>query len=68
MRTTHQFVCDGPARYGAALEMEVRAEVKAEYAEQLAVASFWRRLQLRWAMSREVVRRVEEAICAESLY
>jgi hypothetical protein len=51
-----------------AIASQIRAEVQAEYAEQLAKASPLRRIILRFEMNREIRRRINAAISERSLY
>jgi len=59
-----KFVEDGPERAGAA----IRAEVIAEFAEQLSTASFWQRLRIWRAIDAEVERRLERQAPPDALY
>lgn len=61
-------VVDGQQRaYDAAFD-RVYAEVEQEFAERLAGAGFWRRVLLRWQMSREFRRRMEKHAPPWGLY
>lgn len=56
------FVVDGWNEGDVAIESMVRAEVEAEYAEQLKAASSWRRFWLRRKIEREIRRRMGELL------
>jgi hypothetical protein len=62
------FVEDGPARHRAAIAPTIEAEVRAEFAERLAMASRLERWRLRFAMRREMRRRMAAAASGRALY
>ena len=68
MSRANQLVVDGCERARRALEPTVAAEVTAEFAEQLARASWWRRMQLRYTIRREVAARIERLASERALY
>ncbi len=62
------FVADGYERAVEATLPQIQAEVKAEYAERLASAGWYRRLWLRVEMRREVWRRLARIAPPWALY
>jgi hypothetical protein len=68
MKSPDHFVQDGAERYLAVIVPEIRSAVRAEFAEQLAKASFFQKLQLQRAIRREINRRVTVAISPRALY
>lgn len=63
-----QFVSDGRCRLEAAIVLEIRATVEAEFAERLGGASPWERVWLRYLLGREVRRRVRDFASKEALF
>jgi hypothetical protein len=68
MAQQSRFVHDGFCRAQAAAELAIRAQVIAEFSEQLAEASFWRRLWLRRTIEREVLLRLGRVAPPDALY
>jgi hypothetical protein len=68
MKSREHFVEDGAKRYLAIIEPEIRAAVRAEYAEQLAKASVLQRLRLHRAIRREIRRRITAALSPRASY
>ena len=64
----HRFVEDGYERACAASIDKIRADVKQEYAERLAMAGWWERLRLHYEMRREVERRLDRVAPPWGLY
>lgn len=63
-----KIVADGHARAQAAAETQVRAAVRAEYAERLKATSLLGRIRLRRDMEREIQRRISEQAPPWALY
>jgi hypothetical protein len=66
-----RFVFDGSERQecaSAILFEQIRAEVLAEFGEQLANGTFWQRIKLRRLIRREIARRLPKAPSPYSLY
>ena len=66
-------VVDGHKRLYEALHTNgtvarIRAEVEAEFARRIQVASFWRRWQLRRQMEQEIKRRLARLAPPHALY
>jgi hypothetical protein len=59
---------DGFTRAHSAAEAQVRAQVWAEYAEELEAADAWRRFWLRRRIEREIRARVEKVAPPDALY
>ena len=62
------FVEDGYLRAHVALEPVIRAEVEAEFEEELEQASFFERLRIRRKMKIEIERRIHEVAPPDALY
>lgn len=62
------FVADGWERVLRASGPRIRWEVEQAFTAQLAEAGFWQRVRLRWAIEREIRRRVLEAAPPCALY
>lgn len=71
MKVALPFVNDGLERHErvfvAQIE-QVRVEVEAEFAEQLASATWWERVKLRRLIRQEISRRMPKPPSAQSLY
>jgi hypothetical protein len=63
-----QFVEDGRERHRAAIAPSIKAEVIAEFAGRLESASRLERWRLRFAMRREIRRRIAAAASRRALY
>jgi hypothetical protein len=68
MRAEDHFVVDGPERHKAAIRRQIEAEVQAEFANQIKDASVLNRFLLRFAMRREIRRRLDAVTSPKSLY
>lgn len=68
MPTSNQFVVDGESRHRDVIAPAIEATVRADYAEKLVGASLLKRVQLRWAMRREIRRRLDQAVSPRALY
>jgi hypothetical protein len=67
-RDSNQFVADGYERACEAAIDKIRAAVAIEYAERLQAAGWWERWLLRYAMRREVERRLQRIAPPWGLY
>jgi hypothetical protein len=63
-----RFVVDGYSRAQKAAEPEIRAQVVAEYSEQLETAGLWRRFWWRRKIQREVRLRLSQVAPPDALY
>ena len=63
-----RFIEKGSKHLAHAVEPEIRAEVQAEFAEELGRAAFWRRPFVQHRMEREISRRIRELVRPDSLY
>jgi hypothetical protein len=68
METSGHFFNDGPERLRAAITLEIEDDVRADFAQRLANASFLQRLKLRVAIRREIRRRLNQAASPTALY
>lgn len=68
MNPATPFISDGPELARAALEPAVRSEVEQEFRAQLAEASWFGRLRLRWLIRREIEARIERLAPDNGLY
>lgn len=62
------FVVDGYERARKAMEPEIRAEIAAKYAEQLATATLWQRWKLRRQMKVEINERIHQVAPPDAEY
>jgi hypothetical protein len=67
-RDSNHFVEDGYERACDAAIDKIRAAVAAEFAERLQTADWWERWRLRYAMRREIKRRLERVAPPWGLY
>jgi hypothetical protein len=58
MNQSQRILSDGSARHRRAVALQIRLDVEREYEDQLAQASFIKRLKLRWLMRQEIARRM----------
>ena len=68
MARSFPFVKDGRERHRAAVAPTIKAEVIAEFAGRMATASWLERWRLRFAMRREIRRRMITAASQQALY
>jgi hypothetical protein len=68
MHIRDDFVADGAERHTAAILPEIEAAVRAEFAQELAQASFLKRIRVHFLIRREIRRRLDEAVSPKSLY
>lgn len=62
------FVADGYSRARSAVESSIRAEVAAEFANRLADANVTTWIRLRWQMSAEIRRRINDKAPSAACY
>jgi hypothetical protein len=67
-KDSNHFVEDGCERARAASIDTIRAEVQREFAERLASAGWWERVRLRYAMRREIKKRLDRVAPPWGLY
>jgi hypothetical protein len=65
---TDRLLADGYRRACSSLDAVVRAEVSAEYAEQMSRSGLWMRLSLRIRMNQEIKRRIHQKAPPDGLY
>lgn len=62
------FVEGGPERHATAILPAIEATVRADFAELLVHASFWKRVRLHLQMRREIRRRLAQVVSPKTLY
>ncbi len=66
--STNKIVADGRERAYDGSIQQVRAEIEAQYAEELRKAGFWKRILLQRRIEREIRDRMKEIAPPDGLY
>lgn len=68
MSISQSFLPDRESSYRNAMREQIRAAVESEYAERFADCTIWKFVKLKLSMSREIRRRLKQAVSPTSLY
>jgi hypothetical protein len=68
MTKQHDFIHEGCGLARDELAPRIRYEVEAKYREQLAAATWFSRLRLRWKINREIHAELERLAPRDALY